>query len=88
LTFCKRNKEKIILLIIYIFCVPVIILLFFLYQTVILQNKKVYMDKYDHISYIIIYIYIYFYMKNFLWDGKFTLFSTDASNYIKLIKSP
>jgi len=52
LTFCKRNNAKIILLI--IFCV-IIILLFFLYQTVILQSKKVYINLYGHISYIIIY---------------------------------
>jgi len=38
LTFCKRNKTKIILLI--IFCISIIILLFLLYQIVILQNKK------------------------------------------------
>jgi len=69
LTFCKR---KLILLI--IFCILIIIPLFFLYQTVILQNKKVYINIYRRILYIIIYIYlymfiyiyVYFYIKNFL----------------------
>jgi len=47
-------------------------------QTVILQNKKVYMDIYGHILYIItclyiymficLYIYIYSYIKKFLPD--------------------
>jgi len=46
LTFCKRNNVKIILLIIFVFS------LFFLYQTVILQNKKVYINIYGHTSYI------------------------------------
>jgi len=68
LTFCKRNNANIILLI--IFCVLIIIELFFLYQTVILQNKKVYINMYGHISYIIIYIYIYLYI--FLYKKFFT----------------
>jgi len=36
-------------------------MLLFLYQTVILQNKKVYINMYEHISYIIIYIYMFLY---------------------------
>jgi len=70
LTFCKRNNANIILLI--IFCVLIIIELFFLYQTIILQNKKVYINMYGHISYIIIYIYIFFYI--FLYKKFFTGF--------------
>jgi len=50
--FCKRNNVKIIFVI--PFCVLIIILLFFSYQTIILQNKKVYMDIYGHIIYVYI----------------------------------
>jgi len=73
LTFRERNNAKVILLI--IFYVFSLLLLFFLYQTVILRNKKVYIDIYEHILYIIIclcmfiYIYTYSYMKNFLLVG-------------------
>jgi len=35
------------------------ILLFFLYQTVILQKKEGSMNIYEYILYIIIYVYIY-----------------------------
>jgi len=40
----------------------IILLLFYLYQTVILQNKKVYINIYGYISYKIIYIYICLYI--------------------------
>jgi len=73
LIFCKRNNIKIILLT--IFYVFSLLLLFFLYQTVILQKKERNMNIYRHILYVIVYvyillhiftyIYIYSYMKNF-----------------------
>jgi len=39
-----------------------------LYQTIILQNKKVYMDTYGHILYIIIYVYIYIYIYSYIYS--------------------
>jgi len=89
LTFCKRNNANIIFLI--IFCVLIIIELFFLYRTVILQNKKGYINMYGLIYiyiylYIFLYIYIFIYIKIFLpgifqyqlWDRceKETVFTT------------
>jgi len=54
-----------------IFYFFLIIIITFLYQTVILQKKEEYMSTYEHILYIIIYVYvclyifIYSYIKNF-----------------------
>jgi len=68
LTFCKRNNAKIIYLLI-IFCVFIITLLFFLYQTVILQNKNIYGHKGewgggDHLrKFINIFVWNWFFLK-------------------------
>jgi len=89
MTFCKKNNAKIILLI--IFCVFIIISLF-LYQTVNLQNTKIYMSTYEHISYIklymFIYIYIllsiYFYIKKFLPGNIINFFVNVSINVLTL----
>jgi len=68
LIFCKRNNAKIPFN--YFSCSYYYIIIF-LYQTVILQNKNIYMDIYGHISYIIIFIYVCIYLYIFLYDKFF-----------------
>jgi len=65
LTFSKKNNAKFILLI--IFCVFIIIL-FFLYQTIILQTKSIYGITYFVYNYIrYVYLHIFLYEKIFYW---------------------
>jgi len=63
------------------FCI-LSLLLFFLYQTIILQKKKD-MNICGHISYIIIYVYkcLYIYLYKFLYENFFTAVLNDFFKY-------